>query len=144
MSSDLDGFRVPPYGDEGDDWLGLEIRKGQGYNRYLGTREIVGRIEVNNNHDKFIVISNRSGVVNNIAFDQLTHSTVPYGFFYKTFRRLERFVVEGIGWDKIGDIQTEFGAKGEKYKLDDLTRNKQNQINISVQLQEFLSGQKCS
>lgn len=121
----IDGFRVPPYGDEGDDWLGLEIRKGQGYNRYLGTREIVGRIEVNNNHDKFIIISNRSGVVNNIAFDQLTHSTVPYGYFYKTFRRLERFVVEGIGWDKIGDIQTEFGAKGEKYKLDDLTRNKQ-------------------
>lgn len=121
----IDGFRVPPYGDDGDDWLGLEIRKGQGYNRYLGTREIVGRIEVNNNHDKFIIISNRSGVVNNVAFGQLTKSTTPYGFFYKTFRRLERFVVEGIGWDKIGNIQSESGEKGEKYKIDDLKRNKQ-------------------
>ena len=121
----IDGFRVPPYGDDGDDWLGLEIRKGQGYNRYLGTREIVGRIEVNNNHDNFIIISNRSGVVNNVAFEQLTHSTAPYGFFYKTFRRLERFVVEGISWDKIGNIQSKFGEKGEKYKLDDLTRSKQ-------------------
>lgn len=120
----IDGFRVPPYGDGGDDWLGLEIRKGQGYNRYLGTREIVGRIEVNNNQDKFIIISNRSGVVNNIAFDQLTRSTSPYGFFYRTFRRLERFVVEGIGWDKIGNIQSESGEKGEKYKIDDLTRSK--------------------
>ena len=121
----IDGFRVPPYGDDGDDWLGLEIRKGQGYNRYLGTREIVGRIEVNNNKDNFIIISNRSGVVNNVAFEQLTHSTAPYGFFYKTFRRLERFVVEGISWDKIGNIQSKFGEKGEKYKLDDLTRSKQ-------------------
>lgn len=121
----IDGFRVPPYGDDGDDWLGLEIRKGQGYNRYLGTREIVGRIEVNNNQDKFIIISNRSGVVNNVAFEQLTHSTAPYGFFYKTFRRLERFVVEGISWDKIGNIQSKYGEKGEKYKIDDLTRNKQ-------------------
>jgi len=120
----IDGFRVPPYGDDGDDWLGLEIRKGQGYNRYLGTREIVGRIEVNNNHDKFIIISNRSGVVNNAAFDQLTRSTSPYGFFYKTFRRLERFVVEGIRWDKIGNIQSNTGEKGEKYKIDDLTRSK--------------------
>lgn len=120
----IDGFRVPPYGDDGDDWLGLEIRKGQGYNRYLGTREIVGRIEVNNNQDKFIIISNRSGIVNNVAFDQLTRSTSPYGFFYKTFRRLERFVVEGIGWDKIGSIQSETGEKGEKYKVDDLTRSK--------------------
>lgn len=121
----IDGFRVPPYGDDGDDWLGLEIRKGQGYNRYLGTREIVGRIEVNNNQDKFIIISNRSGVVNNVAFEQLTHSTAPYGFFYKTFRRLERFVVEGISWDKTGNIQSKYGEKGEKYKIDDLTRNKQ-------------------
>ena len=121
----IDGFRVPPYGDDGDDWLGLEIRKGQGYNRFLGTREIVGRIEVNNNQDKFIIISNRSGVVNNVAFGQLTKSTTPYGFFYKTFRRLERFVVEGIGWDKIGNIKSESSEKGEKYKLDDLTRSKQ-------------------
>lgn len=121
----IDGFRVPPYGDEGDDWLGLEIRKGQGYNRYLGTREIVGRIEVNNNQDKFIIISNRSGVVNNIAYEQLTRSTTPYGFFYKTFRRLERFVVEGISWDKTGNVQTDFGEQGEKYLLDDLTRSKQ-------------------
>ena len=139
----IDGFRVPPYGDEGDDWLGLEIRKGQGYNRFLGTREIVGRIEVNNNQDKFIIISNRSGVVNNVAFEQLTHSTTPYGFFYKTFRRLERFVVEGIGWDKIGSIQSESGEKGEKYKLDDLTRSK-NVLSVIKNLIDANDAQICS
>lgn len=120
----INGFRVPPYGDDGDDWLGLEIRKGQGFRRYLGTREIVGRIEISNNQENFIIISNRSGVVNNTAFEQLTKSTSPYGFFYKTLKRLERFVIDGIAWDKEGAILSKESDFGEKYKVDDLTRSK--------------------
>lgn len=33
----INGFRIPPYGDQGNDWLGMELRKGQGFNRFLGT-----------------------------------------------------------------------------------------------------------
>jgi len=99
----INGFRIPPYGDVGDDWLGMEIRKGQGHSRYLGTREIVGRIEITDNKNKFKIISSRSGVVNNIPFNQLTKSSSPFGYYYKIFRRLERFVVEGIDWDKTVD-----------------------------------------
>ncbi|MCD6344338.1 MAG: ATP-binding protein, partial [Anaerolineae bacterium] len=40
----LNGFRVAPYGDRGNDWLGLDIRKTQGTTRYLGSRDVVGRI----------------------------------------------------------------------------------------------------
>lgn len=97
----INGFRIPPYGDEGNDWLGLEIRKGQGHSRFLGTREVVGRVEINDENDAFKIISNREGVVNNTPFIQLTKSERPFGFFYKAFRRLERFVVEGIKWDSI-------------------------------------------
>lgn len=129
----INGFRIPPYGDDGDDWLGIEMRKGQGHSRFLGTREIVGRIEIFDNNEKFKIISNRSGIVNNVPFEQLTRSNSPYGFYYKTFRRLERFVVEGIKWDstpvdsKI--IEREVNDKRwneskEKYSEDKLTRNK--------------------
>lgn len=97
----INGFRIPPYGDEGDDWLGLERRKGQGTNRNLGTREILGRIEVNDELGLFQIISNRSGVVSSEAFRELTSTTRPYSLFYKAFRRLERFVVEGINWDSV-------------------------------------------
>lgn len=124
----IDGFRIPPYGDDGDDWLGMEIRKGQGYNRFLGTREIVGRIEISGNQDQFKIISNRSGVVNNLAFEQLTKSTYPYGLYYKTFRRLERFVVDGIKWDKtLNNVDENSIDKyfDEKYQIDNLTRSKQ-------------------
>lgn len=128
----INGFRIPPYGDEGDDWLRLEIRKGQGYNRYLGTREIVGRIEINDVNEKFKIISSRTGVVNNSAFEQLTNTSKPFGFFYKCIRRLERFVVEGIKWDSVSDDEKGLEEKvnnpnwkesNETYIEDSLTRN---------------------
>ena len=42
----LNGFRIPPYGEEGDDWLKLEQRRAQGYKRYISARDLVGQIEI--------------------------------------------------------------------------------------------------
>lgn len=90
------GFRVHPYGDEGDDWLGLEIRKAQGFRRYLATREIMGRIEVYGPQRGLIEVSSRSGgVVKTEEFDQLRTL-----FIKKVLERLEKYVVEGINWDR--------------------------------------------
>ncbi|QGK73412.1 ATP-binding protein [Flavobacterium sp. SLB02] len=135
----INGFRIPPYGDQGNDWLSMELRKGQGYNRFLGTREVIGRIEVNGvefneNEDDFFIISNRSGVDNNKHYEQLTKNDSPYGYYFKTFRRLERFVVEGLKWDSsnLKDIAIEkkvlddknWNESKEEYREDSLTRNK--------------------
>ena len=124
----INGFRIPPYGDQGDDWLGIEKRKASGFRRYLSTREVVGRVEIRDEHDDFMIISSRTGVVNNEAFVELSREGAPYGFFYKGFRRLERFVVEGISWDTTIEKVSEDGViiEGkEKFKLDDLSRDKQ-------------------
>lgn len=136
----INGFRIPPYGDAGNDWLGMEQRKGQKRTSYLGTREVIGRIEINGvdfdeNKDDFFIISNRSGVDNNEHYKQLTKNKTPFGFYYKTFRRLERFVVEGINWDST--IEKNYSAiedkvlndktwnkTKERYVEDSLTRNK--------------------
>ena len=40
------GFRVQPYGKVGDDSWGLDYRAQQGYNRYLGTRDLFGRVDI--------------------------------------------------------------------------------------------------
>lgn len=130
----INGFRIPPYGDEGDDWLGMESRKGQGYNRFLGTREVVGRIEVRDEIEKFKIISSRSGIVSNDTFKQLTKNDSPFGYYYKTFRRLERFVVEGIRWDSTADNEKQiekeilnnpdWDESDERYLEDSFTRNK--------------------
>lgn len=139
----INGFRIPPYGDFGDDWLGMENRKGQGRNRYLGSREVVGRIEIKDNQDtlededdEFKIISSRSGVRNNEIFKQLAKSTSPFGYYYKNFRRLERFVVEGIRWDSVKERDLhkleqkvlndpDWDESQEEYSIDSLTRNKQ-------------------
>ena len=54
------GFRIYPFGEQGEDPLKIDKRKGQGYKRFLGTREIIGRIEINGKNDEFKETSQRS------------------------------------------------------------------------------------
>jgi signal transduction histidine kinase len=107
----LNSFRVFPYGSVGDDWLGIEKRKVQGQRRFFGLREIVGFVEVTDLDDRFEPVSSREGLRRNAAFRQLTSDSqsvessfdeeLVYGFFHKTMRKLEKFVVDGLDWDRI-------------------------------------------
>jgi len=101
----INGFRISPYGDVDNDWLGLEQRKGQGVRRNLSGREILGRIEIQDFDNQYRVISSREGIVHNNSFKQLvsdftkSKSSKYNGFYYKIHRRLEKYVVEGLSWD---------------------------------------------
>lgn len=105
----LNGFRVFPYGETGNDWLDIDRRKAQGYNRYIGTRDLIGYVTVEDNESSFIPVSAREGVVKNESFEQLQS---PYdikaigkpGFVSKAVRRLEKFVVEGLDWDTVANF----------------------------------------
>lgn len=92
----LNGFRVAPYGDRGNDWLGLDVRKTQGTTRYLGNRDVVGRIEIFGDEKDYAPISSREGLKNTSAFIALKD-----GYFIEVLRRLERFVVDGLDWDSV-------------------------------------------
>lgn len=92
----LNGFRVAPYGDRGNDWLGLDNRKTQGTARYLGNRDIVGRIEISDSHDVFQPVSSREGLKNTTSFQFLRET-----FFLEVLRKLERFVISGLDWDSV-------------------------------------------
>ncbi len=92
----LNGFRVAPYGDRGDDWLGLDVRKTQGTTRYLSSRDIVGRIEVSDGLDVFQPVSSREGLKKTTAFNVLRET-----YFLDILRKLERFVVDGLDWDSV-------------------------------------------
>lgn len=97
----INGFRVPPYGDVDDDWLNLNLRKTQGTNRFIGLREIVGRVEILDINNDFQIVSSREGLKKNDNYQKLTASKGNDSFIFKAFRRLERYVVEGISWDSI-------------------------------------------
>ena len=108
----LNGFRIPPYGEEGDDWLKLDQRRAQGYARFISARDIVGQIEILDNHESFQIVSSREGLVKNESYDRLTNKKD--GLFYKVLRRLERYVVEGLNWDSIPDNDKSKIAEIEK------------------------------
>ena len=97
------GIRIHPYGDDGDDWLSLEKRKGQGWKRFLATRELMGRIEINGYQPGFIEVSSRDGgIIKNEYYLQLVDF-----FMKKVLRRLERYVVEGIDWERKDSRKTQ-------------------------------------
>ncbi|MCY4001975.1 MAG: ATP-binding protein [Bacteroidetes bacterium] len=121
----LNSFRVFPYGSEGDDWLSIDRRRQQGQKRFFGTRDLVGFIKVSDHEDLFIPVSSREGLVQNKAYHQLTSfaADVPssldgkmqFGLFHKIMRKLEKFVVDGLDWDRIvrTDISDEKLIAGE-------------------------------
>lgn len=88
------GFRVQPYGDVGDDSWKIDNRKQQGYNRFLGTRDLFGKVElITDDYKEFKEVSSRDGgLVETLGKVKL------FSFFYeKALKRLERYVV-GVLW----------------------------------------------
>ena len=55
------GFRIYPIGNPDSDFFGLEPRKNQGFKRFLGNREIIGAISIEDFEDKFVEVSSRDG-----------------------------------------------------------------------------------
>lgn len=96
------GFRILPFGDFNDDSWGLNRRVQQGYNRFLGTRELFGRVDVETDNPDLIkeVSSRDGGLIKTEASQQLM------AYFTLTHRRLERYVV-GVLWGE-GFLRKEY------------------------------------
>lgn len=110
------GFRIWPYGEPGDDSWELDKRALQGYNRFLGTRNLFGRVDVETEDvDKFKEVSSRSGgLVMNEPAKQL------HNYFAEVHRRLERYVV-GVLW-------------GEAFLRNDYFKNNEQALAIREKL----------
>lgn len=99
------GFRIYPYGEPGEDLFYIDKRKSQGRNRYLGTRDIIGRIQIIGDNDDFVETTSRDG-----GFIQNSHVIMFYEFFTRrVLRTLERYVVDIIDW---GDPSKDDYEKG--------------------------------
>ena len=88
------GFRINPYGEPGQDFFGIDQRKAQGWKRFLGTREIMGRISIKGDNDQFLETTSRAhGFIQTPAVDMLADL-----FLEKVLKVLEKYVVNLINW----------------------------------------------
>lgn len=107
------GFRVFPYGEPEDDSLGVNLRKQQGYARYLGTRELVGFIDINNTSDEFKETTSRDGgLIATRGVEKLKSC-----FVEKVLRRLESYVIDTLDWTYKRDIEKEFFPKEKEKEI---------------------------
>lgn len=87
------GFRILPYGETGDDSWGIDFRAQQGRARYLGSRDLMGRVDVfvEDIAELKEVSSRDSGLVDSPMSRQVNE------LYWKCHKRLERYVV-GVLW----------------------------------------------
>lgn len=97
------GFRINPMGDPGHDYFQLDKRKTQGTSRFLGSRDVFGRIEISGNNPEFNEASSRDGgLVTNEATELLKEF-----FFEHVLKRLEAYAVAIV---KFGNLGTDFDS----------------------------------
>jgi signal transduction histidine kinase len=117
------GFRIYPFGEPGEDPLKLDIRKTQGHSRYLGTRELIGRIEITDFQDNFVETTSRDGgFIKSSSYEELVE------VFYEVLKKLEMYVVRIIKW-------------GEPYRIEPNDEHKQPALNpedVTAEITEII------
>ena len=103
------GFRVMPVGAEDDDYFRLNRRKQQGVRRFLGGRDLIGRVQVNGTEGFEEATSRDQGLIRSQEVEDLIHCVT-----HKCVRRLERYVVD-ITWKDRYDKDT---LDSSRMKLD--------------------------
>jgi len=120
------GFRVYPFGEAGEDLLLIDRRKQQGYNRFLGTRDIIGRIEINGINPELTETTSRDGgLVKTETYQKLVTLFYDYVLF-----RLENYAVNIIKWgDEKIDKETGEVLHPELWPTD-----------VKIQILELITG----
>ncbi|HEY4941884.1 MAG TPA: ATP-binding protein [Rhizomicrobium sp.] len=95
------GFRVFPIGAEDDDFFGLNRRKAQGQRRFLGNRDLIGRVDIQGAAG-FNEATSRQGLIRNEKVQELIDCVRD-----KCVRRLERYVVDITWKDKFDTDQAD-------------------------------------
>ncbi|WP_343043203.1 ATP-binding protein [Stakelama sediminis] len=89
----VNGFRVFPVGEPNDDTFGIGRRKQQGVSRYLGLRDILGKVDVRAPQGALPETSSR-----NAGLIETPSASALYEFVMKNaVQRLERYVVD-VNW----------------------------------------------
>jgi len=112
------GFRILPFGEPRVDILGIDARALQGFSRYIGTRNLIGQIEIfGDNKELRETTSRDGGLVKTKTYSELVD------YFFESLRRLEKYVVEVTDWGVDDDNIDNLNSNEIKEKLVKLISN---------------------
>lgn len=136
------GLRIYPYGERGADPLKMDVRKGQGYARNLGTREVIGYISITGNNENLRETSSRGdGLIKTSTYNNLE------SWFYETLKKLEKYTIDITDWgnflsdeDFININEVLVKNKGEKNeKVLDVNENLKKLITSLTQAKNVIN-----
>src|SRR5262249_13584604 len=67
----VNGLRVAPYGNPGDDWLEMNLRRVRSPEERPGTNTSIGRVAVVDTADRLIQKTDRSGFIESDSYHEL-------------------------------------------------------------------------
>jgi len=89
-------FRIFPYGEPGEDFFDMDKRKTQGMRRYMGTREVMGRISILGNNDGFIETTSRDrGFIKTPALESLKKF-----YMEDVLKIIEKYTINIVNWGR--------------------------------------------
>ncbi|MEM9080128.1 MAG: sensor histidine kinase [Verrucomicrobiota bacterium] len=132
-------FQVFPVGEYGDDYWRLDRRRAQGHSRFLGNRDIMGRVDVYGDEEAFRESSSRDkGLV------ETEEALAVKEVVLKLVKRFERYVV-GVVWkdklDKDYESPERLHLDDSKARIIELVRDlaKSDEIKIIDYNRELVS-----
>ncbi|MFT4804919.1 MAG: signal transduction histidine kinase [Psychroserpens sp.] len=131
------GIRIYPYGDRSEDPLKMDNRKAQGRTRYLGTREVIGYIGINDPNENLRETTSRGdGLLKTKEYFELIE------WFYLNIKRIEKYIIDIVDWgnflsdDDFINFNNSFSkGEGEKQEFKNVNEN-------LIKLIETLSSSK--
>lgn len=114
------GLRIYPYGDRNEDPLRMDNRKSQGHSRYIGTRESMGYIYINEPNDELRETSSRGdGLIKSKAYFELVD------WFYDNLKRLEKYIIDITDWgnDLSNEDYINLDSIGQEEAIENLISN---------------------
>lgn len=114
-----DGFRVFPYGERGDDWLGLDPRRVNQPTRRISNNQIAGYVSISHEENPELRDqTNREGLMQNRAYDDLHDLVLGALELIENPRWRKRKEMREQGGD--GGAEDDRGDPFDNFNLEDL------------------------